>query len=171
MQPRELTHMIGVPHLGVIGRVTPWNDNKTIIETGKGAEGGGWEKSGHVVLLPKEREKLITVLESHQGYRMLKVGEEIEGGAVVLAVQYLNATADDGRLRGTVLAWDGHEREYIVWTADSEGNVKFGTHTHDSQRALNAYITRVNEHLYTHFNATPPTLTFAHVADRDKLKG
>ncbi len=48
--------------------------------------------------------------------------------------------------------------------------MEYGTYTHDGQRALNAYITRVDEHLFPHFNAKPPTITYAAVAERDKLK-
>lgn len=165
----------------VIGRVSTAPSGNTVIEVGV-EHGNGWQKigqsgttevprgAGHIVLTPAEREDLISDLESQRGYRLIKVGDTVGVGLTVLAVQYLNATADGGRLRGTVLAWDDSKREYAVLTADQKGNVENGTFTHDSQRALNAYATRTVEHLYPHFNASPPTLTFAHVANRDKLK-
>lgn len=166
----------------VIGSVSSSGTGNTVIEVGV-EHGGGWQKTGlagttevprgagHIVLTPEEREELIETLESHRGYRMIKLGDRVgQNGAVVLAVQYLNASADDGRLRGTVLAWDDSKREYAVLMADPYGDVHHGTYTSDPQGALNAYATRTIEHLYTHFNASPPSITFGHVAERDKLR-
>jgi len=158
---------------GLIGRVDQSGSGKSIIEVGTPNDDGSWTKipnGGHIALDPSEREDLIGVLKSHREYRMIELGDTVGVGLTVLAVQYLNATADDGLLRGTVLAWNGHKKEYAVLTADPYGDVHHGTYTSDSQRALNAYITRVNEHLYTHFNASPPSITFGHVAERDKLR-
>lgn len=157
---------------GVIGRVDQAGSGKSIIEIGTINDDESWTKitdGGHIALDPSEREDLIDVLKSHREYRMIELGDTVGAGLTVLAVQYLNGTADGGRLRGTVLAWDDDKREYAVLTADPYGDMHHGTFTPDSQRALNAYITRINEHLYTHFNASPPSITFGHVAERDKL--
>ncbi|MFE0472620.1 hypothetical protein ACFW2V_13495 [Streptomyces sp. NPDC058947] len=165
----------GRPGADVIGRVSTSHSGNSILEIGRFNEDGSWTKvqdGGHIALTPEEREKLIEVLESHRRYKVIElgdtvtvVGDEFE----VLAVQYLNATADGGRLRGTVLAYCDRKREYAVFTANPYGEVNYGTYTHSSQDALNAYATRIVEHLYPHFNASPPNLTFAHVAERDKL--
>jgi hypothetical protein len=166
MQIKELKRALGVLTLGVIGRVTPWNDGKTIIETGKGVESGGWEKSGHIVLTSEEREELIDVLKSHRDYRRVEIGDVVGGpvAATVMAVSY----REDGT--GVVLAHSEHKREYWVWTIDAKGEVHNGSSSFDGERARNKYAVRVTESLFLHYNTTPPTLTFAHVADRDKLK-
>lgn len=161
------------PGLGVIGRVDRAPSGKTIIEIGHGFPDGTWEKitdGGHVALSPDERERLIKVLESHREYKVIELGDTVAISYTVIAVQYLNATADGGSLRGTVLAYSSHKREWAVLTADPHGEVANGTYTFDQQRALNAYITRINEHLFPHFNAQPPNITFAPVAERDRLK-
>lgn len=165
----------------VIGSVSSSAAGNTIIEVGV-EHAGGWQKiglsgttevprgAGHIVLTPTEREELIEVLESHRDYHVIEVGDTVAVHYTVIAVQYLNATADGGQLRGTVLAYSDHKQEYGVFAADAYGDVENGTYTHDSQRALNAYATRTVEHLYLHFNASPPSITFAHVAERDKLR-
>lgn len=161
------------PGLGVIGRVDTAPSGNTIIEVGTVNNDGSWSKTvngGHVVLVPNEVDEFVRVLESHQEYRTIRLGDTVAVDYTVTAVQYLNATSDDGRLRGTILAYSSHQRKWAVLTANPHGEVNYGTYTSDSQRALNAYAARIVEHLYPHFNASPPTLTFAHVAERDKLK-
>lgn len=160
--------------LGVIGRVDKANGGKSIIEIGHGFPDGTWEKitnGGHIALTPDEREELIKVLESHRDVRMYEIGDAVGVGFEVVAVQYLNATADGGRLQGTILAYADHKREWAVLTAFANGAVEYGTYTRDSQRALNAYYARIGEHLFPHFNVKAPSVTYAHVADRDKLSG
>lgn len=158
------------PEPSVVGEVEQSGAGNSVLRVGKLARGGTWTQTEHVVLTPDEREELIAVLESQREYRVIEIGDTVGVGLTVLAVQYLNATADDGRLRGTVLAYCDRKREYAVLTADPHGDVHYGTYTTDLQKALNAYATRIVEHLYPHFNASPPTLTFGRVADRDKLK-
>lgn len=159
--------------LGVIGRVDMSQTGKSIIEIGHGYPDGTWEKitdGGHIALSPEEREKLIKVLESHRDIRTYEVGNAVGVGFEVVAVQYLNATADGGELRGTILAYADHKREWAVFTAFANGAVEYGTYTHDVQRAMNAYYTRIGEHLFPHFNVKAPSVTYAHVAERDRLK-
>lgn len=175
MLKRALGRVVGGgvrPGLGLVGRIDRSSGGNTILEIGTLNRDDSWTKikdGGHIALTPEEREELIEALESHREYRVIELGEAVALEYTVMAVQYLNATTDGGRLRGTILAYSDRKREYAVLTADPYGNVENGTYTSDSQRALNAYITRVNEHLYPHFNASPPVLTFAHVAERDKL--
>jgi hypothetical protein len=160
--------------LGVIGRIDISQTGKSIIEIGHGFEDGSWEKitdGGHIALSPQEREVLIKTLESHREYQVIEIGDTVAVEYTVLAVQYLNATADGGKLRGTILAYAPRKRQWAVLTAFPNGTVEYGSYTYDEQRALNVYVTRVTEHLFPHFNAKPPTLTYAAVADRDKLKG
>lgn len=160
--------------LGVIGRVSKLENNgRTVIEIGHGYPDGTWEKitdGGHIVLQPAERERLIKVLESHREYKVIELGDTVALSFTVIAVQYLNASADGGRLQGTILAYSEHKREWAVLTADPYGEVRYGTYTSDQQRALIAYITRVNEHLFPHFNVRAPYVTFAPVAERNRLK-
>lgn len=159
----------------VIGEVDQSNSGNTILRIGEmisrdPATGhGNWTQTEHVALTPEERDELIDVLSSQQEYKTVKLGDVIAVGRTVLAVQYVNGTGDLTEKIGTALTWDG--KEYAVFALNALGEAHYGTYTPDSQRALNAYITRVNEHLFQHFNATPPTLTYAHVADRDKLTG
>lgn len=160
--------------LGVIGRINVAQSGKTIIEVGHTLPGGSWEKntgSGHIALAPEEREELIEVLESHREFHVYEIGDPVGVGFEVVAVQYLNATADGGRLQGTILAYADHKREWAVLTAFANGNTEYGTYTYDVQRAMNAYYTRIGEHLFPHFNVKAPSITYAHVADRDKLSG
>lgn len=162
------------PGFGVIGRIDKSQTGKTVIEIGHGFPDGTWEKitdGGHIALSPEEREKLIKVLESHRDVRTYEIGDPVGVGFEVVAVQYLNATADGGRLQGTILAYADHKREWAVLTAFANGAVEYGTYTHDVQRAMNAYYTRIGEHLFPHFNVKAPNVTYAHVADRDKLNG
>ncbi len=153
----------------VIGEIDRTLSGNTVFAVGRWLTGGGWVKTEHVVLMPEEVDELIGILESRRGIHAVKVGETVASTYTVLAVHYLNAAADDGRLRGTVLSWDNHKREYAVFTALPDGTMEYGTYTHDVQRALNAYIGRVNDALFRHFNTTAPTITYAHVAERDKL--
>jgi hypothetical protein len=165
------------PILGVIGRVE-WlpNSRNSVLEVGTLNGDGSWTKiqdGGHIAIAPDEREELITVLKSHREYKTLELGDivKVKGEEYeVVAAQYLNATADGGELRGTILAYCDSRRMWGVFTANPYGEVNYGTYEPDSQRALNAYATRVVEHLYPHFNASPPSITFGHVAERDKLK-
>jgi hypothetical protein len=175
---KMLKHALGKtgrPALGVIGRIEKTNTGNSVLHIGKPFSDGSWEKleGGHVVLDSGEREELIEVLESHREYKVLELGDTVNVAGEqfkVSAVQYLNATADGGRLRGTILAYCDNKRTWAVFTANPYGEVNYGTYEKDSQRALNAYAVRIVEHLYPHFNASPPTITFAHVAERDKLK-
>lgn len=162
------------PGLGVIGRIDKSQTGKTVIEIGHGFPDGTWEKitdGGHIALSSEERERLIKILESHRDVRTIEIGDTVAVQYTVVAVQYLNATADDGRLRGTILAYSDSKRGWAVLTAFPNGSVEYGTYTTDSQRALNAYYTRLGEHLFPHFNVTAPSVTYGHVADRDKLSG
>jgi hypothetical protein len=104
-------------------------------------------------------------------YRTIEVGDTVGGplAAVVMAVQYVNGSGSRKNGVGTVLAYSAHKREYYVWTASPQGEVDNSTITFDFGRALAAFSTRQAEHLYSHFNTRPPTLTFAHVAERDRL--
>lgn len=161
------------PGLGVIGRIDRSQTGKSIIEVGHGFPDGTWEKitkGGHIALSPEEREELIKTLESHREYQVIELGDTVAIEYTVVAVQYLNATADGGKLRGTILAYSPRKRQWAVLTAFPDGTVEYGTYTYDEQRALNVYLTRVNEHLFPHFNAKPPTITYAAVPERDKLK-
>jgi hypothetical protein len=163
--------------LGVIGRVE-WlpTSRNSVLEIGTLNADESWTKvqdGGHIALTPDEREELIKVLESHREYKVLELGDTVNVAGEeykVAAVQYLNATADGGRLRGTILAYCDSKRTWGVFTANPYGEVNYGTYEPDSQRALNAYAVRIVEHLYPHFNASPPSITFGHVAERDKLK-
>lgn len=160
----------------VIGEVDQSETGNTILRVGKWLLSGSWSQrmgEGHIVLTPDEREELIRDLETHRlnhpGVRILKIGDKItDRKAEILAVQYVWA-GDPKEMRGTVLAYDGHKSEYIVLTANPQGEVNHGTFTYDSQQAMNAYATRAIEHMFLFHNATPPTLTYADVADRDKL--
>lgn len=161
----------------VIGRVEQSGSGNTVIEVGV-EHGNGWQKigqsgttevprgAGHIVLTPAEREGLISELESQRDYRLVKLGDVLGGpvAATVLAVSY----REDGV--GAVLAYSEHKREYWVWTVDAKGEVGNGFHSFDREVAMNRYAVRTVEHLFTHHNRSAPALTFAHVADRDKMK-
>jgi hypothetical protein len=163
------------PHPSVIGEVEQAPSGNAVLRIGKAtvtdADHPSWTQTEHVVMTPDERDELIGTLTSHQGYQTIKVGDIVSMGAIVLAVHYANGAGGGDRRIGTVLAWDDFKHEYIVWTADPYGDVSNGTYNTDSQRALNAYVARLNDHLFRHFNATPPHITYAHVAERDRLKG
>jgi hypothetical protein len=176
MLKRALGREVGdgrLPNQGLVGRVDLAPAGNSILEIGSLNTDGSWTKvqdGGHIALTPGEREELIEALESHRDVKVIEVSDVIGTGYTVLAAQYLNATADSGELRGTLLTWHDSKREYGIFTAFANGAVEYGSFPKDSQGALNAYATRIVEHLYPHFNASPPTLTFAAVAERDKLK-
>lgn len=160
---------------GVIGRVELSQTGNTIIETGLMNDDKSWskiEKGGHLVLRPEEREELIGVLESHRVVPRYEVGDKIGGhlGAVIISVQYHEGLGGE-RPTGTVLAYADHKGEYWVWTVDAAGVPGTGTYSYDIESALNKYATRLTENLYGHFNRRSPAITFARVADRDKVKG
>lgn len=167
------------PNPSVIGSVEETPSGNTALRIGKviAPEGDreqpfpSWQQSEYVVLSPEERDELIKVLDSQNGYRTVKCGDIVGVGSIVLAVQYANGGGGGERRIGTVLAWTDHKSEYVVYTVDPYGEVSNGTYTFDEQRALNAYIARSNDHLFRHFNAKPPAITYAHVAERDILKG
>lgn len=168
---RALGRSEHAPEPGVIGSIEGTEAGNLAIRIGRWLRSGGWEQKEYVVLTSEERDELIGVLESHQGYRTVKCGDIVGVGSIVLAVQYANGAGGGERRIGTVLAWTDHKREYVVYTVDPYGEVSNGTYTFDEQRALNAYIARSNDHLFRHFNAKPPAITYAHVAERDVLKG
>lgn len=159
----------------VIGSVEQSESGNTVLRVGKltiddpDTNTGSWTQTEHVVLVPEERDELIGVLVSQQEYQTIKVGDLVGLGLIVLAVQYVNGVGGSDQRIGTVLAWDDHKAEYAVFTADPYGDVGNGTYRRDSQRALNAYIARLNDHLFRHFNSIPPHITYAHVAERDRL--
>lgn len=163
------------PNPSVIGSVEQSNAGNAVLRIGKATVADGdhpsWTQTEYVVLSPEERDELIKVLDSQNGYRTVKCGDIVGVGSIVLAVQYANGGDGGERRIGTVLAWTDHKREYVVYTVDPYGEVSNGTYTFDEQRALNAYIARSNDHLFRHFNAKPPAITYAHVAERDILKG
>jgi hypothetical protein len=163
------------PNPSVIGSVEQSNAGNAVLRIGKATVTDGdhpsWTQTEYVVLSPEERDNLIDVLDSQNGYRTVKCGDIVGVGSIVLAVQYANGAGGGERRIGTVLAWTDHKREYVVYTVDPYGEVSNGTYTFDEQRALNAYIARSNDHLFRHFNAKPPAITYAHVAERDILKG
>lgn len=157
---------------GVLGQVDRAPGGNSIFEVGTLNDDGSWTKTvdgGHIVLSPDERDEAISALESHRPYQFIKVGD-IVNGAHVYGAQYVNTSSDSRELRGTILAYDPNKREWIVWTANPQGELAFSTRTFDQQAALNAYSVRTTEHLYRYFNTMPPVLTFGHVAERDKLK-
>lgn len=152
----------------VIGRIEQSRSGNSILEIGKWLTAGGWTKTEHVALNPDEREALIEELAAHRpghpGVQFIKVGDTIGTlGAHVLAAQYVHGD-DSQRVLGTILAYQAHKQEYVVLTAGSDGSVENGTYTTDEQRALDAYVTRVNDHLFKFSGAKPPTLTYAAVA-------
>ncbi|QBZ72202.1 hypothetical protein SEA_KRADAL_316 [Streptomyces phage Kradal] len=164
------------PNPSVIGEVEQSPAGNAVLRIGKATvtdvDHPSWTQTEYVVLNSEERDELIGTLVSQQGYQTIKVGDIVSSrGAIVLAVHYANGAGGGDRRIGTVLAWDDFKREYIVWTADPYGDVANGTYTFDQQKALNAYIARLNDHLFRHFNAKPPAITYAHVAERDTLKG
>lgn len=176
---RVLGALIGpsewAPLPSVIGSVEQSSTGKTVIRVGKmtvadpDADGKSWTQTEYVVMAPEELTELIDVLESQQKYRTVKVGDTVGIGCVVMAVQYVNATVDPGRRIGTALTWDNHRREHVVFTVDAYGNVDNGLYRKNEQRALNAYIARLNDHLFRHFNSSPPYITYAPVPERDRL--
>lgn len=160
---------------GVIGRITRHDDRKTIIETGQVTESGGWEKTpgaGHIVIDVADRTELISVLESHNETPRIQVGDTVGGAlcAVVMAVHAHGVIPGEGTARGVALAYSGHKHEYWVWTVNLDGSLNNGVHTSDLQRALNAYGARMLGRLYSYFNLAAPALTYATVAERDRLK-
>lgn len=163
------------PNPSVIGSVEQSNAGNAVLRIGKATvpdEGHpSWTQTEHVVLNDEERDELIAVLDSQRGYRTVKCGDIVGVGSIVLAVQYAHGGGGGEHRIGTALAWTDHKREYVVYTVDPYGEVSNGTYTFDEQRALNAYIARSNDHLFRHFNAKPPAITYAHVAERDVLKG
>lgn len=161
------------PQPSVIGEIEQSGSGNAVLRVGKATvtdpDAVSWTQTEHVVLTPEERDEVISVLTSHQGYKTIKVGDIVGLGAIVLAVQYVNGSGGGDRRIGTVLAWDDHKHEYIVFTADPYGDVDNGLYRKDQQRALNAYIARLNDHLFRHFNSTPPHITYTHVAEQDRL--
>ena len=158
--------------LGVIGLVEQSNTGNSVLHVGKPVDGGGWEKleGGHVVLPAEDREELIAALKSHRDMPRIELGDVVGGplAATVLAVEY-HFGGDPERTAGTVLAYSDHKREYWVWSITSDGALENGVWKRGMQDALNVYQTRSTDRLYSFFNTTPPTLTFGHVAERDKL--
>lgn len=157
--------------LGVIGRVDRSLSGNSVIEVGRQNDDESWTKltdGGHITLDAGEREELIGALESHRDHHLIKVGDVING-AHVIAVQYVNPSSDSRELRGTVLAYNPDKREWTVLTASPQGDLNYGTRTPDQARALNAFSVRTTEHLYLKFNTSPPALTFAAVAEPDRL--
>lgn len=167
------------PEPSVIGSVEQSNSGNAVLRVGKviAAEGDRdkpfptWQQTEYVVMNPEERDELIAELESQIEYKTIKCGDIVGSGSIVLAVQYVNGAGGGDRRIGTVLSWDDYKREYIVHTADPYGELSNGNYSRDSQRALNAFVARLNDHLFRHFNVTPPHITYAHVAERDRLKG
>jgi hypothetical protein len=163
------------PLPSVIGSVEQAPGRNTIVRVGKmtiddpDERSGSWTQTEHIALKPSERDELIDVLSSHQECRTVKIGDTVGAGYVVMGVHYVNATADPHMRTGTALAWNDRKREYAVFTIDARGNADNGLYREDSQRALNAYTARMNDHLFRHFNSTPPTLTYAAVPERDRL--
>lgn len=163
------------PFPSVIGSVEQSMTGKTVIRVGKltvadpDIDGKSWTQTEHVVMTPGEREDLIDALTSHRECRTVEVGDTVGMGCVVMGVHYVNATADPHMRTGTALAWDDQRREHVVFTIDAYGNADNGLYRKDQQRALNAYTARMNDHLFRHFNSTPPTLTYASVPERDRL--
>lgn len=162
------------PNPSVIGAVEQSASGNAVLRIGKATVTDGdhpsWTQTEYVVMNPEERDVLIASLESQRERKTIKVGDTVGSGFLVLAVQYVKGGGDESQI-GTVLSWDDHKREYIVHTADPYGDLSNGTYSTDSQRALNAFVARVNDHLFRHFNAKPPHITYAHVAERDRLKG
>lgn len=163
------------PLPSVIGSVEQPISGNTVLRVGKmtiddpDKRSGSWTQTEHIALKPKERDELIDVLKSHQECQTVEIGDTVGMGCVVMGVHYVNATADPHMRTGTALAWDDHRREYVVFTIDAYGNADNGLYRKDQQRALNAYTARMNDHLFRHFNSTPPTLTYAHVPEPDRL--
>lgn len=157
------------PEPDVIGAVEVSKSGNSILRLGRWLLNATWEQKGHVVLTSVEREELIEVLESHRDYHLIKVGDVIDG-AFVIAVQYVNPGSDSRELRGTILTYHYDKREWTVLSASPQGDLNFGTRTPDRKRALDAYATRTTEHLYMPFATSPPVLTFADVAESDRLK-
>jgi len=161
------------PNPSVIGAVEQSSSGNAVLRIGKATVTDGdhpsWTQTEHVVLTPEERDVLIDGLDAQRGYRTIRTGDIVGLGQIVLAVQYVNGAGGNDKKIGTVLAWDDHKREYVVYTADPYGHVGNGLYRADGQRAHNAYMARATDHFSRHFNTTPPTLTYAHVAERDRL--
>lgn len=165
------------PNPSVIGSVEETPSGNTALRIGKviAPEGDreqafpSWQQSEYVVINSEERDELIATLESQRDYQTIKVGDIVGLGAIVLAVHYANGSGGGDQRIGTVLAWDDHKHEYVIFTANPYGNVDNGLYRKDQQRALNAYIARLNDHLFRHFNSTPPHITYAPVAPTDRL--
>lgn len=162
------------PKPSVIGEIEQSGTGNTVLRVGKATvtdpDAVSWTQTEHVVLNPEERDELIGVLTSHQTYKTIKTGDIVGDSAIVLAVHYVNGSGGNEKRTGTVLGWIDHKRTYVVYTADAYGEVGNGTYRTDSTRANNAYVARLTDHHFRHFNSTPPHITYAHVAERDRLK-
>jgi hypothetical protein len=165
------------PNPSVIGSVEETPSGNTALRIGKviAPEGDreqafpSWQQSEYVVINSEERRELITTLESQDDYKTIKCGDIVGESAIVLAVHYVNGAGGGEQRIGTILGWIDHKNTYVIYTADPYGEVGNGTYRVDSQRANNAYIARLNDHFFRHFNSIPPTITYAHVAERDRL--
>lgn len=161
------------PNPSVIGSVEQSSSGNAVLRIGKATvtdeDHPSWTQTEYVVLTPEERDHLINVLDSQNGYRTIKCGDIVGESAIVLAVHYVNGGGGGERRTGTVLGWIDHKRTYVVYTADPYGEVGNGTYRVDSTRANNAYVARLLDHHFNHFNSTPPAITYARVAERDRL--
>lgn len=161
------------PNPSVIGAIEQAPSGNAVLRIGKATvtdeDHPSWVQSEYVVLTSEERDTLIDTLDAQRGYRTIKTGDIVGFGEIVLAVQYVNGSGGNDKRIGTVLAWNDHKREYVVYTADPYGHVGNGLYRMDGQRAHNAYMARATDHFFRHFNTTPPTLTYAHVPEQDRL--
>lgn len=161
------------PNPSVIGEVEQSESGNAVLRIGKATVPDGdfpsWTQTEHVVLVPEERDALIDALDAQRGYHTIKTGDIVGRGQIVLAVQYVNGAGGNDKKIGTALTWDDYKREYVIYTVDPYGEVGNGTYRRDQQRALNAYVARLNDHLFGHFNTTPPHITYAQVAQSDRL--
>lgn len=161
------------PNPSVIGEVEQSESGNAVLRIGRATVSDvdfpSWTQTEHVVLVPEERDALIDALDAQRGYRTIRTGDIVGRGQIVLAVQYVNGSGGNDKKIGTVLSWDDRKHEYVVYTADPYGEVSNGTYRKDQQRALNAYVARLNDHLFRHFNTTPPYITYAPVAQPDRL--
>lgn len=156
--------------ISVIGEIEESGGGNAVLRVGEWMTDDSYIQHGHIVLTPDEREVLIKTLEDQRKVKVIEIGNTVAVQYEVVAVQYLNATGDGGELRGTILAYAAHKQQWAVLTAFANGTVEYGTYTNDQQRALNAYYCRIGEHLFPHFNVIAPNVTYAAVAERDKLK-
>lgn len=162
------------PTPSVIGAVEQSSSGNAVLRIGKATvtdtDHPSWTQTEYVVLTSGERNELIDTLASQQDYQTIRTGDIVGDSAIVLAVHYVNGRSGNEGKIGTVLGWIDHKMTYVVYTADPYGEVGNATYRTDSTQANNAYIARLTDHHFRHFNSTPPTLTYAHVADLDKLK-